>query len=82
MDFKSLVHGHRDLITQIRRDLHRIPEPGYSEQKTAAYVGNFLKQEEFAVREGITKTGVETYCRIAWELLSPYHRDIPFLDEV
>ncbi len=58
MDFKALVHEHKDLIINTRRDLHRIPEPGYREEKTSQYIANFLKREGFSFQAGITQTGV------------------------
>ena len=42
MDFKPIVQAQKDLIIQTRRDLHRIPEPAFTEQKTSAYIADFL----------------------------------------
>ena len=58
MDFKAFVHEQKEYIVNTRRDLHRIPEPGYAEEKTAQYVADALRREGFLVQAGITKTGV------------------------
>ena len=58
MDIKERVAKHRDLVVQLRRDLHRIPEVGYTEHKTAAYVAGYLRKEGLAVRTGIARFGV------------------------
>jgi amidohydrolase len=58
MDFRALVYDHKDLIVNTRRDLHRIPEIGYCEEKTSRYITDFLKREGVPVQSGITKTGV------------------------
>ena len=46
-----------DLI-KMRRELHRIPEPGFSEEKTAAYVARYLEKCGLKVETGIAKTEV------------------------
>lgn len=58
MDFKALVHEQKEYIVNARRDLHRIPEPGNTEEKTSQYVADALRREGFPVQAGITKTGV------------------------
>jgi amidohydrolase len=58
MDIKERVNNHRDLVVQLRRDLHRIPEVGYTEHKTAAFVADYLQKEGLAVRTGIARFGV------------------------
>ena len=58
MDLKKLVHEHKDLITNTRRDLHRIPETAYTEEKTSAYVADYLKKERLEVQTGIAQYGV------------------------
>jgi amidohydrolase len=57
-DIKELVQQHRDLIVSIRRDLHRIPEPAYTEEKTSAYVADTLRREGLEVQTGLARTGV------------------------
>ena len=41
-----------------RRDLHRIPEVAYTEEKTSAYVADYLRREGLAVTTGIARYGV------------------------
>ncbi len=54
----ALVYGLTDEVIAARRDLHRIPETGFQEKKTAAAVAERLKQLGLAVRTGIAGTGV------------------------
>ncbi len=58
MDIKTLVREQKDLIIQTRRELHRIPEPAYTEKKTSAYISDFLKREGLSVQTGIATYGV------------------------
>jgi amidohydrolase len=58
IDFKKLVRNYKDKTVRIRRDLHRIPEPAYTEEKTSAYVAEYLEKEGFQVRTGIAQYGV------------------------
>ncbi len=58
MDVAKIVEKYREQIIGIRRDLHRIPEPAFTEEKTSAYVADYLKKLGFAVDTGIAKTGV------------------------
>ena len=58
MNIKSIVSDHFDLLVQIRRDLHRIPEVGYTEEKTSVYVAEYLKEERMTVTTGIARYGV------------------------
>ena len=58
IDFKKLVRGYQDVMIRIRRDLHRIPEPAYTEEKTSAYVAEYLKKEGFQVQTGLAQYGV------------------------
>lgn len=58
MDFTKLVREHKELITKLRRDLHLIPEPAYTEKKTSAYVANYLGTQGLEVQTGIAQTGV------------------------
>jgi amidohydrolase len=58
IDFKKLVRAHKDSMIRIRRDLHRIPEPAYTEEKTSAYVAEYLKKEGFRVQTEIARYGV------------------------
>jgi amidohydrolase len=46
-----------DEAIKIRRDLHKIPEEGYGEYKTSAYIKNYLRNLGYEPKE-ITKTGI------------------------
>jgi len=58
MDVNSMVAGYHGRLVQIRRDLHRIPETGYMEEKTSAYVAAYLEKEGLLVTTGIARYGV------------------------
>ena len=58
IDFKGMVHEHRDLIIKLRRDLHRIPETAFTEEKTSRYVADYLRGLGLEVVTGIAKYGV------------------------
>ncbi len=58
VNLKKIVQGHRELITETRRDLHRIPEPAFTERKTSAYIAEFLQREGLHVQRGIARFGV------------------------
>lgn len=57
-DMKTLVARHMDSIIQFRRDLHKIPEPAYTEKKTSAYVALRLEEMGFEVATGLAENGV------------------------
>jgi len=54
----QLVSEHKDLIINLRRDLHRIPETAYTERKTSAYVADYLNKLALEVQTGIAQHGV------------------------
>ena len=58
VDLRKMVSEHKELIIKTRRDLHRIPEVGYTEEKTSAYVADYLKREGLEVKTGIAQFGV------------------------
>ncbi len=58
VDVRQLVNEQKDLIIETRRDLHRIPETAYTEEKTSAYVAERLKREGLDVQTGIARYGV------------------------
>jgi amidohydrolase len=58
VDIRKIVGEHKDLIIKTRRDLHRIPEVGYTEEKTSTYVADYLKREGLEVQTGIAQFGV------------------------
>jgi len=57
-NIRELVLGQKEQVIQMRRDLHQIPEPAYTEEKTSAYVADCLKGLGLDVRTGIAKFGV------------------------
>jgi amidohydrolase len=57
-ELKTLVHQYRDLIIHTRRELHQIPEPAYTEEKTSAKVAEYLAGQGLEVQTGIAKYGV------------------------
>jgi amidohydrolase len=57
-DIRERVWQYKDEIIKTRRDLHRIPEPAYTEEKTSSYVGEYLKKEGLEVQTGIARFGV------------------------
>ena len=58
VDIHKLVDEHKELVINTRRDLHRIPEVGYTEKKTSAYVADYLNREGLEVQTGIAEFGV------------------------
>ncbi|MBW2431873.1 MAG: amidohydrolase, partial [Deltaproteobacteria bacterium] len=52
VDIHKLVSEHKELVINTRRDLHRIPEVGYTEEKTSAYIADFLTREGLEVQTG------------------------------
>ncbi len=58
IDFKRWVQEQREEIIETRRALHRIPEVGFCEKKTSAFVAEHLNKMGLRVKTGIAKTGV------------------------
>lgn len=58
IDFKELAREGKEELIRIRRELHRIPEPGFCEKKTAAFVAEYLMKAGLRVETGIAETGV------------------------
>jgi amidohydrolase len=58
VDIQKLAGAHKELVINTRRDLHRIPETGYTEKKTSAYVADYLNREGLEVQTGIAQYGV------------------------
>jgi amidohydrolase len=54
----ALVRSLENEVIATRRDLHRIPETGFQEHETAAYVAERLKRLDLEVQTGIAGTGV------------------------
>ena len=58
MQIKSLLQRYKERVIDARRDLHGIPEVAYTEEKTSAYVAEYLQREGLAVTTGIARYGV------------------------
>jgi len=60
MDRKKIVNDDkfRNWLVSVRREIHRYPEIGYQEKKTADYVTNILKELKVQIQTGIAETGV------------------------
>src|SRR5687768_4433764 len=54
----ALDPSELDLLIKTRRDLHRHPELGYEEHRTAGIVAKRLEAAGYEVRTGIAATGV------------------------
>jgi amidohydrolase len=63
VNIKKLVQEHEERIVRIRRELHQIPEPAYTEKKTSATVAERLKEAGLEVRTGIARYGVSGLLR-------------------
>ncbi len=57
-EVRSLIRESAEEIIKFRRDLHQIPEPGYTEKKTSAYVTERLSRLGLDVQTGIARFGV------------------------
>ena len=57
-DLTQLVQQQKETLIATRRDLHRIPETGFNEVKTSAYVAQRLNELGLEVQEGVATTGV------------------------
>ena len=59
IDIKTIIAEEKANITAIRQSLHKIPEKGFSEEKTARFVTDYLNNiPELEVTTCIAKTGV------------------------
>ena len=57
----TIHHSAQELyneLVSIRRDLHKIPEPGYKETKTSDYIAQILKSWDIPFQRGIGGTGI------------------------
>jgi len=64
---RNIVPGLRnsfDEMKRIRQDIHRHPELGYQEQRTAAIVAHCLERWGYRVRQGVGGTGVVGTLRV------------------
>jgi len=57
-ELRQIIHAHKDLIIQTRRDLHRIPEIAFQETKTAAYLKQYLNRFDLEVVTDIAEHGI------------------------
>jgi amidohydrolase len=58
MVLKAQIKAYKDHLITTRRELHRIPELGFKEEKTSAYVAAYLKREGLSVVTGIARYGL------------------------
>ncbi|MCH4891272.1 amidohydrolase [Acidaminobacter sp. JC074] len=58
MGLNQTVQAYLNQAIQLRRDLHRIPEIGYSEMKTSEYICKFLDENGISYEKNIAKTGI------------------------
>ena len=56
--FANWFDAHRDTSQGWLRDLHRYPETGFEETRTAAFIANRLLELGYRVETGIGGTGV------------------------
>jgi len=54
----AFLRRYEKRVIRFRRDLHRIPEPGFEEHKTTAYVQRVLSRAGIPFRSGVARTGV------------------------
>lgn len=57
-DVWSRIIGMSADLLEVRRDIHRHPELGFKEKRTAALVARLLREWGIEVHEGIGRTGV------------------------
>ncbi|MDX1707599.1 MAG: hypothetical protein R3274_03290, partial [Desulfobacterales bacterium] len=58
MDLKKDIGKIKDLVVNMRRDLHLIPETAYTEKKTADYVVRYLSTLDLKMHTGVAQYGV------------------------
>jgi len=58
IDFRHEAEGLFDEMVRVRRDLHRHPELGFQETRTAGIVATTLNELGLEVRAGVGQTGV------------------------
>lgn len=58
LNLRELIQEQAERVIGFRRDLHRIPETGFNERKTAAYVADRLRTLGLEVRADVAATGV------------------------
>jgi len=58
MGLNQTVQGYLDDAIKLRRDLHMIPEIGYTEFKTSEYICKFLDENGIFYEKNVAKTGI------------------------
>ncbi|MDP6482560.1 MAG: amidohydrolase [Nitrospinota bacterium] len=56
--FTQIIESYRPWLVEVRRDLHRHPEPAFEEVRTAGIMAENLKSFGLEFRAGVGKTGV------------------------
>lgn len=79
MKLKSIFEQYKEEIRAHRRALHQIPEPGFEEQKTAAYVAEALKAAGVEVETGVAGTGVLGYIDAGCDVTVAFRSDMDAL---
>lgn len=54
----ELVEAQTQYVTELRRKLHRTPEPGFCERRTAEVIADELTKLGLAVQTGVAETGI------------------------
>jgi len=54
----ELVDAQTDYVVELRHRLHRIPEPGFSEKRTASLIAEELGKLDLEVRTDVGQTGI------------------------
>lgn len=62
-DVKEEVAREKERMIHLRRELHRIPEPAFREEKTSKFVTSVLEELDLEVWTGVAKTGVVALLR-------------------
>ncbi len=62
-NISDAVRGLAPAMVDIRRDLHRHPELGFQEVRTAGMVARRLEELGYTVRTGLGRTGVTGFLK-------------------
>lgn len=57
-DILRKSHEIFEELVNIRRELHKIPEPGFKETKTARFIADILQKWKIEIRQGVAGTGI------------------------
>ena len=58
IDLEKMIQEQKRAVINTRRELHKIPEIGFCEKKTSAFIARYLKELGLRVETEIAKTGV------------------------